>query len=81
MRMPEMTGLELLRNAKKEYPHIIGVVLSGYVDTATLQTAVEQGEIFKLIPKPWKMGGKFKRVVRQALIHSNLQNERKSVRQ
>ncbi|MHC4583365.1 MAG: response regulator, partial [Planctomycetota bacterium] len=29
MRMPEMTGLELLRIAKKEYPHIIGVVLSG----------------------------------------------------
>jgi DNA-binding NtrC family response regulator len=80
MRMPEMTGLELLRIAKKEYPHIIGVVLSGYVDAAVLQTAVEQGEIFKLIPKPWKMGGKFERLVRQALNHSYLQNERKTVR-
>jgi len=71
MRMPEMTGLELLRMAKKENPHIIGMVLSGYGDTSALQAAVDQGEIFKLIPKPWKLG-KLERFIRQALIRSNL---------
>ena len=30
MKMPEMTGLELLRIVKREYPHIVRVVLSGY---------------------------------------------------
>ena len=59
-----MTGLELLRIAKKEYPRIIGMVLSGYGNATALQTAVEQGEIFKLIHKPWKMGRGFQRLVR-----------------
>ena len=57
MRMPEMTGLELLRTIRKDYPHIIGMVLSGYELDTTLQTANEQGEIFRVIPKPWKFGG------------------------
>jgi len=76
IRMPEMSGLELLRIIKKEYPHIIGMVLSGYKEDATLQTAVEQREIFKIIPKPWKLGGNFETFVRRAIEHYNLQNDR-----
>jgi CheY-like chemotaxis protein len=76
MLMPEMTGLELLRIVRKEYPNIIGMVLTGYELSTELQKAVEQGEIFKLIPKPlWKLGGKFERLVRRALDDSNLQSE------
>jgi len=76
IRMPEMTGLELLKIIKKEYPHIIGMVLSGYEQDIALQTAVEQKEIFKLIPKPWKLGGNFETFVRRAIEHYNLQNDR-----
>ena len=76
MRMPEMTGLELLRTIRKEYPQIIGMVLSGYEQDTTLQTAVDQGEIFRLIPKPWKFGGvDFEMLVRKAVDHYNLQSE------
>lgn len=76
MLMPEMTGLELLRIVRKKYPDITGMVLTGYEPSAELQAAVEQGEIFKLIPKPlWKLGGKFERLVRRALVCSDLQNE------
>ena len=77
MRMPEMTGLELLRTVRKEYPHIIGMVLSGYEQDTTLQTAVEQGEIFWLIPKPWKLGElDFETLVQRAIDHYNLKSER-----
>ena len=76
MRMPEMTGLEFLRIVKKEYPHIIGMVLSGYGQDIALRTAVEQKEIFKLIPKPWKLGGNFNTFVRRAIDHYNLKSER-----
>lgn len=76
MCMPEMTGLELLRIAKKEYPNIIGIVLTGYEVDTELQNAVDQGEIFKVISKPlWKLGGKFERLVRRALNHYNLQSK------
>ena len=81
MCMPEMTGLELLRTVRKEYPNITGMVLTGYELDPELQNAVAQGELFWLIPKPlWKLGGKFERLVRRALNHSNLQNECNTVR-
>ena len=76
MRMPEMTGLELLRIARKEYPNITGIVLTGFEQDTELRNAIEQGEIFWLIPKPlWKLGGNFERLVRHALVSSNLQSE------
>jgi two-component system response regulator HupR/HoxA len=75
MRMPEMTGLELLKIVKKDYPHIIRMVLSGYTQVTTLLTAINQGEIFKYITKPWKLEEDFKPAVRQAIDHYNLQNE------
>ena len=76
MRMPEMTGLELLRIVRNEHPHIIGMVLSGYQDT-TLKMAVGQGEIFRLITKPWKLGEiEFELLVRRAIDHYNLQLKR-----
>jgi CheY-like chemotaxis protein len=78
MRMPEMTGLELLRIVRKEYPHIIGMVLSGYEQDAALKKAVEQGEIFiRLITKPWKLrDADFEMLVRRAINHYNLQSGR-----
>ena len=76
MLMPDMTGLELIRIARIKYPNITGMIISGYEPDTNLQNAVEQGEVFRLIPKPaWKLGGKFEELVQQALVHSNLQNE------
>ena len=76
MCMPEMNGLELLRTARKEHPDIIGIVLSGYEQDADLQTAVDEGEVFKLIQKPWKLGGtNFEKIVRQAIDHYDLNSE------
>ena len=82
MYMPEMTGLELLRIARKEYPNIIGMILTGYELDTELQKAVGKGEIYWLIPKPlWKLGRKFERFVQQALVRSNFHNIRDTVSQ
>lgn len=80
MRMPEMSGLEFIKIVKKEYPHIIMIVLSGYGEEAALKTAVEQGEIFKLIPKPWKLKRNFEKLIRQAIDRYNLQNGHETVK-
>jgi len=76
MRMPEMTGLELLRIVKKEYPHIIRLVLSAYTHVTTLLTAINQGEIFRYITKPWRLEEEFKPAIRQALEYYDLHKER-----
>ena len=79
MRMPEMSGLELLRIVKEEYPHIIRLVLSAYTQITTLLTAINQGEIFRYITKPWRLEEEFKPAVRQALEYYDLHKERDSL--
>ena len=64
MRMPEMGGLELLMTAKEEHPDIIRMVLSGHAQISTLLAAINQGEIFRFIPKPWKLEEEFKPSIR-----------------
>ena len=54
MRMPGMSGLELLRVVKEQSPHIARIVLSGYTQVSTLLTAINQGEIMRYIIKPWE---------------------------
>jgi DNA-binding NtrC family response regulator len=76
MRMPEMTGLELLKIMKEQYPRIVRIVLSGYTQATTLLTAINQGEIFRFITKPWKMEEDFKPVIRQAIEQYNREAER-----
>jgi len=76
MRMPEMSGLELLKAAKKEYPNVIRMVLSGYTQISTLLTAINQGEIFRFITKPWKLEEEFKPAVREAVEYYDFQNQR-----
>ena len=76
MCMPEMTGLDFLRFVRQEKPDVIGIVLTGYEEDKELQTALEQGEIFKLVPKPWKFGVvDFELLIRRAIDNYNLQNQ------
>ena len=76
MRMPEMGGLELLRIVKEEYPPIVRMVLSGYTQITTLLTAINQGEIYKFITKPWKLEEEFKPAIREAIEYYDLHSER-----
>ncbi len=76
MRMPEMGGLELLKIVKEEYPHIIRLVLSGYTDATTLLAAINEGEIYRFIPKPWKLEDECKTIIRQAIEYYDLHSER-----
>lgn len=52
-RMPAMTGVEFLREVNKKWPHTVRIVLSGYADTAAIVSAINEGQIYKFIPKPW----------------------------
>lgn len=79
MRMPEMSGLDLLRIVKKEYPHIVRMVLSGYTKVSTLLTAINQGEIFKFITKPWQLEEEFKPAVREAVEYYSFRSQRQMV--
>jgi len=81
MRMPEVSGLELLRTVKKNFPHVIRMVLSGYADIDTLLAAINEGEIFRFIAKPWKSNEELRTIIRQAIEFYELHGEREMLMQ
>ena len=52
-RMPGMTGVEFLREVCQCWPETVRIVLSGYADTAAVVAAINEGQIYKFVPKPW----------------------------
>lgn len=52
-RMPGMCGLELMGHARKLHPNASRVLLTGVLSLDTLVSAINQGEIFRFIAKPW----------------------------
>ena len=52
-RMPEMTGVELLRRARGECPQAIRMVFTGYADIKSVVDAINHGQIYRYLTKPW----------------------------
>jgi len=52
-RMPEMTGVELLRRVKALAPNTVRMLLTGYSDLAATVGSINDGEVFRFVSKPW----------------------------
>ncbi len=52
MRMPGMSGLELLRILRRRAPETVRLVLSGHADLETAIAAVNEGAVFRFHTKP-----------------------------
>jgi eukaryotic-like serine/threonine-protein kinase len=52
-RMPEMTGVEFLRQVRDLAPHTVRILLTGYSDLASIVGSINDGEVFRFISKPW----------------------------
>lgn len=52
MRMPGMSGLQLLQRVKQRRPDIVRVMLTGNADQQTAVDAVNEGAIFRFLTKP-----------------------------
>lgn len=52
-RMPVMNGVEFLKQVFERWPDTVRIVLSGYADAGAIVAAINEGHIYKFIPKPW----------------------------
>ena len=73
-RMPGMNGVEFLHQVNEKWPETMRIVLSGYADTAAVVEAINQGRIYKFIPKPWN-DEELLSTISAALQHQELQWE------
>lgn len=53
-RMPNTPGTELLAQVVNEQPDQVRILLTGFSDIDALQDAVNRGQIFRYLQKPWK---------------------------
>ncbi len=52
-RMPQMTGIELLKKSADRRPHMVRILLTGYTDLEALVEAVNCGLVYMYVSKPW----------------------------
>jgi response regulator RpfG family c-di-GMP phosphodiesterase len=73
-RMPQMDGVEFLRQVKERSPDTIRLLLTGYADINATIAAINDGEVYRYLVKPWN-DEELKLVVRQALEQFALRAE------
>jgi len=52
-RMPAMSGSEFIARARALFPDTVRMILSGYTDLQSVTDAVNHGEIYRFMTKPW----------------------------
>jgi Nif-specific regulatory protein len=73
-RMPKMTGLELLKAARELRPEAVGIILTAFTDVEVLIEAINLGQIYRYITKPWD-GKEVRGVLQQAIERYHLRCE------
>ncbi|GAB4213001.1 MAG: response regulator [Rhodoferax sp.] len=53
MRMPEMDGVAFLEQVRQRWPDTLRLLLTGYADIQSIMGAINRGEIYRYIAKPW----------------------------
>lgn len=52
-KMPGITGIEFLQSILIEHPDPIRMILTGYTDLETVIDAINKGQVYKYITKPY----------------------------
>ena len=74
MRMPEMDGAKFLEQVRNRWPGITRILLTGYADINSTMDAINRGEIYRYISKPW-VDSDLLLVIRDALESARLRSE------
>jgi response regulator RpfG family c-di-GMP phosphodiesterase len=53
MRMPGIDGSQLLERVREGWPAVTRMLLTGYADMASTIAAINRGQIYRYITKPW----------------------------
>ncbi len=73
-RMPDMSGVDLLSTIREHQPEMVRMMLTGYTEMNIAVEAINRGEIYRLITKPWN-DDELKATLRQAFDHYDLKAE------
>jgi len=78
MRMPHMSGAEVLQQVAERWPDTGRILLTGYADLDSTIAAINKGQIHQYISKPWE-DSEIKLVVKGALERKRLLEEKEEL--
>jgi response regulator RpfG family c-di-GMP phosphodiesterase len=52
-RMPVTTGIDFLKSIIPDFPEPVRILLTGYADSNAVAEAIQNGEVYQCIQKPW----------------------------
>ncbi len=73
-RMPTMSGVDFLSEVREQHSDVIRMMLTGYTEMNIAVEAINKGEIYRLITKPWN-DDELRATLRQAFDHHDLKSE------
>lgn len=73
-RMPNMTGVEFLERIVDRYPDVTRIILTGYSDVEAIIQAINKGQVYRYITKPWRRE-ELKETIDNALEYHFLKQE------
>jgi len=73
-RMPGTTGVKLLAQMRERRPDVVRILLTGHTEIGVAIEAINHGEIFRLLTKPWN-DDELRATVRQALADCAIRAE------
>ena len=77
-RMPGMTGIEFLESIIPVYPDTIRILLTGFSDINAVMDAINHGQVYKYLVKPWQ-NDELKMYIENALEIYNLRKDNKEL--
>lgn len=75
MRMPEMNGAQLLEKIRGRWPDAIRILLTGYAEIDATIDAINKGQIYRYISKPWE-DNDITLIIKHALQQKMLEREK-----
>ena len=67
-RMPEFSGVELLKKVRRQYPHVVRILTTAYSELDLLIDAINTGAVYSFVTKPWRLED-LERTLLSALEH------------
>ncbi|MCT4580682.1 MAG: response regulator [Flavobacteriales bacterium] len=77
-RMPDMTGVEFLQSVIPDHPEPMRILVTGYSDIQAVIDAINKGQVYKYISKPWE-NNYLKVAIDKALEVYSLRKENKEL--
>jgi CheY-like chemotaxis protein len=73
-RMPNMSGVQFLKQVWSRHPATVRMILTGFADMEAIIAAINDGHVYSYITKPWEPD-QLKQVMKQAVDHYQLASE------